>query len=345
MKKTTPLLPLFRQFIRDSQTGKRLKKNGERITNSAIDNYRFTLKNIEGFIEETGFELRICDASKLNKREMGSEKNYWKKFYKKFTAYLYKKGCYDNYVGHNIKQIRTFFNWLKYDKDLPTGDFQRLFYVRKEEVDILVLSPEQLKFLIHDEAFHHQLSPALRRVKDVFVFGCTTGLRFSDIYQLTSKNFEKQNGEWYLKVKSKKTKTYSYIKLPNYAVDIYKNYKPKSTRQPIFGKISLFIFNRTLKGIGERAGFTEPIAMTRERLGKAKNVSANKQQRFCDKMSSHMMRRTAITTLLILGMPEHLVRKISGHSYSSKSFNRYVHYAQVYIDKEIDKVHAKLETY
>jgi integrase len=58
-----------------------------------------------------------------------------------------------------------------------------------------------------------------------------------------------------------------------------------------------------------------------------------------------MMRRTAITTLLILGMPEHLVRKISGHSHSSSSFNRYVHYAQAYVDTEIDKVHEKLETY
>ncbi len=55
------------------------------------------------------------------------------------------------------------------------------------------------------------------------------------------------------------------------------------------------------------------------------------------------MRRTAITTLLILGMPEHLVRKISGHSTVSGFFNRYVHYAQAY--KEIEKVHSKLEVY
>ena len=76
-----------------------------------------------------------------------------------------------------------------------------------------------------------------------------------------------------------------------------------------------------------------------------KKVTADKQDRFCDKMSSHMMRRTAITTLLILGMPEHLVRKISGHSHTSSSFNRYVHYAQAYIDREIDKVHRVLEEY
>ncbi|GGD07497.1 tyrosine-type recombinase/integrase [Hyunsoonleella pacifica] len=346
MKKTTLLLPLFKQFIRDSETGKRLKKNGERITKGSINNYKYTFNNLQKFSIDTGFELRICDASKLNKRELRSEKNYWKKFYKNFTDYMYKNGCFDNYVGANIKLIRTFFNYLKYDRDFPTGDFQHLFYVRKEDIDILVLSPEQLKFLIHDTEFENSLTPAIKRTKSIFVFGCTTGLRFSDIFNLTNKNFEQQNNDWYLKIKSQKTKTYSFIKLPEYAIDIYKTYKSKSSKIPVFKPISLFIFNRNLKLIGEKAGFTNPIAMTRERQGKTKMLHKNvKQIRFCDKMSSHMMRRTAITTLLILGMPEHLVRKISGHSYASNSFNRYVHYAQAYIDKEIDKVHSKLEAY
>lgn len=335
MKTTSLLIPFFKKFIKDSESGKRLKKNGERILKGSIDNYKYTLNNLILFTTNTGFELRICDASKLNKRELGSEKNYWKKFYKKFTEFLYKKGCFDNYVGANIKVIRTFFNYLKNDKDFNTGGLQRLFYVRKEEVDILVLSPEQLKFLIHDIEFHKNLTPAMRRVKDVFVFGCTTGLRFSDIFNLTNKNFEKQQEEWYLKIKSQKTKTYSFIKLPKYAITIYKLYEQKSSKTPVFGSISLFIFNKNLKHIGEKAGFTNPIEVSREKQGKTKDTS-KKGLRFCDKMSSHMMRRTVITTLLILGMPEHLVRKISGHS---NSFNRYVHYAQAYIDK----VHNKLE--
>lgn len=345
MKKPQPLLPLYKTFIRESETGKRLKKNGEKISKGSIANYKYAYTNLERFCEDTGFVLRVCDVSKFTKREWISEKNYWKKFYKKYTNYLYSKGCYDNYVGANIKQIRTFFNYLMFDKDINTGDFQKLFYVRKEAVNILVLSPEQLKFLIHDEAFHNSLSPALKRVKDVFVFGCTTGLRFSDIYMLTNKNFKKQYANWYLKLRSKKTKTYSYIKLPDYAVAIYKKYKPKSASTKVFSKVSLFIFNRTLKEVGKKANFSDPIEMTRERLGKSKRLYQQKQLKFYDKMSSHMMRRTAITTLLILGMPEHLVRKISGHSHASSSFNRYVHYAQTYIDKEIDKVHHKLESY
>jgi integrase len=344
MKIPQSLLPLFQQFIKDSQTGKRLKKNGEKIKQGTIDNYKYTYTNLERFVQEKSFDLRICDHRKLTKRERLAEKNYWKKFYKKFTAYLYSRGCYDNYVGANIKQIRTFFNYLELEKDIFTGGYHKSFYVRKEAIDILVLSPEQLKFLIHDKAFEMSLSKAQCRVKDIFVFGCTTGLRFSDIFQLTNKNFEVQNGVSYVKIKSKKTKVYSYIKLPQYAEQIYNKHKSPKVNSPVFGKMSLFIFNRSLKLLGEKAGFTNPVQMTRERLGQTKNLKS-KQIRFCDKMSSHMMRRTAITTLLILGMPEHLVRKVSGHSSSSQAFNRYVHYAQTYVDKEIDKIHHKLENY
>lgn len=346
MKKTTPFIPLFKQFIRDTETGKRLKKNGEKITQGTINNYYYVLQNLIEFAAKTNFDLRICDASKLNTREITSEKNYWKKFYKKFTEFLYKKGCYDNYVGANMKQIRTCFNYLKHDKDFNTGDFQRLFYVRKEEVDILVLSPEQLKFLIHDTVFEKGLTHSEQRIKDIFVFGCSTGLRFSDIFLLKNKNFEQMEDEWYLKVKTLKTKTYSFIKLPGYAIDIFNKYKSKNNKTTVFGQISLFNFNKMLKQIGEKANFTAPIEVSREKQGKAHNMHKKAENgRFCDKMSSHMMRRTAITTLLILGMPEHLVRNISGHTNGSSSFYRYVHYAQSYIDKEITKVHSKLEIY
>ncbi len=348
MKKSQAIIPLFKKFIKDTEAGRRVKKNGERIKKDSIDNYKYVLNNLIEFTASSKFELRICEASRLTKKEYTSEKNYWKKFYKKFTDFLYKKGCYDNYVGHNIKVIRTFFLYLKNEKDFSTGDFQRVFYVRKEEVDILVLSPDQLKFLIHDKDFDSSLTPAQKRIKDIFIFGCCTGLRFSDIFSLTNKNFEAQEETYYLKIKSKKTKTYTSVKLPIYAIEIYQRYRPKSMRTAVFGESSLFYFNKTLKTIGEMADFTDPIIQTREQLGMPKDIAKknrNREIRFCDKMSSHMMRRTAVTTLLILGMPEHLVRKISGHSSNSNSFNRYVHYAQIYMDKEIDKVHMKLQEY
>ncbi len=54
------------------------------------------------------------------------------------------------------------------------------------------------------------------------------------------------------------------------------------------------------------------------------------------------MRRTAITTLLVLGMPEPLVRKISGHTANSKEFYKYVKYSESFLDEETDKAFDRL---
>lgn len=341
MKIKHNLLPLFLKFINDSKSGRRLKKDGSRIGKGSIKNYERVYKNLIQFQEANSFEFRGCLITHLNSREFKSEKNYWKKFYKNFTTFLYKRGCYDNYVGQNIKVIRTFINYLRVEKGLDIGEFYKQMYVRKEEISIIVLTPGRLKFLIKNKDLENKLSEKEKIVKDIFVFGCTTGLRYSDIMNLTIKNFSKVNEDYYFNVTSKKTKSRSSIKLPEYAVLIYKKYRSRSSKTLLFKKMSLNTFNELIKKIGEKAGFIEVIQNKREVRGSEKNKSIRKN-RFCDKMSSHMMRRTAITTLLIMGMPEILVRKISGHKDGSKSFFRYVDFARTYFDKETEKAFDKL---
>jgi hypothetical protein len=51
------------------------------------------------------------------------------------------------------------------------------------------------------------------------------------------------------------------------------------------------------------------------------------------------MRRTAITNMLMRGVPENLVRKISGHSPLSKEFYRYVALSQDYQDTQMRKMY------
>jgi intergrase/recombinase len=54
------------------------------------------------------------------------------------------------------------------------------------------------------------------------------------------------------------------------------------------------------------------------------------------------MRRTAITTLLIMGVPETIVRRVSGHAPGSKEFHKYVGLAQDYLNKEVKNAYQKL---
>ena len=346
-KKELLFLPLYDKFIIASKNGRRMQPNGKRITQGSIDNYEYALKLIKSFCHKEAFHLRLRPVKYLTKREILAEKKYWKTFYKKFTDYLYKdRGHYDNYVGQTLKVVRTFFNYLNKEQMLGVGDFHKLFFVRKEEVPVLTLLPEELNFLIYDKTFEENLPRKLKEAKNIFVFGCTVALRFSDLMSLTKANLRKVNEQWYLIVRSKKTATETQIRLPDYAITILKNFKRRDSK--LLPQYYLSTLNDHIKIICEKAGFTQSVNKSRSVRGKLmsiKNVSnkTDQQYRFCDLVSSHTMRRTAITTMLCLGVPEQVVRKISGHSPMSKEFFRYISLAQSYQDNETSKMFEMLK--
>jgi site-specific recombinase XerD len=276
---------------------------------------------------------------------METEKTYWKKFYLKFSVFLYHdQGYYDNYAGQVFKNIKVFFNYLNKELLLGVGDFHKGFYVRKEEIAIFPLMPEDLNFLIYNSEFEISLSKRMKEVKDVFVFGCTVALRVSDLLQLKKLSIRMIKNNHYLMVRSIKTSTETLIMLPDYAVDIISKYsKMKSRLLPVFNASNL---NSYIKLLLEKAGYTQPIMKTRDRRGKPMAIRKQNKGaglRFCDVASTHTMRRTAITTMLCLGMPEQLVRKISGHAPHTKEFYRYLLLAQSYQDGETAKMFDKLK--
>lgn len=338
---------LYDRFISDSVSGKRLQPNGKRLSAGSIKNYGSTKLLLENYCASSTTNLRIRPIRYLNKKGMEREKNYWKKFYRRFTDYLYIS-CkhYDNYVGQNIKNIKAFFNYLNKELALGVGEFHKQFYVYKEEIAIFPLMPEELNFLIYDRIFEEGLSLRMKEVKDFFVFGCTVALRVSDLLRLKASNLRAVGGIYYLSVRSKKTDTASLIKLPDYAVAIISKYKKHgSILLPHFNITNL---NEYIKELLQLAGMVQEVSLIRYRRGKAialkkKDNKIAKAFRFCDVATTHTMRRTAITTMLSLGMPEQLVRRISGHAPNSKEFFRYVSWAQTYQDQETERMFEQLK--
>jgi integrase len=336
---------LFKTLIKDTTKGRRVQKSGKRIRSSTTDNYIYTQKLLTEYVEQTKNELRIYLVNNLTTKEKEQAKKYYKKFFSDFTDFLYfKKDFYDNYVGLIVKSIRTFFNYLTAEHNLSIGEYHKLFYVPNEEIPIVVLSPEQLNYLISDAELEEKLPESLKVIKDVFVFGCTVALRFSDLMGLKNENLLFYNDTYHLKVTSLKTSTNTTIKLPKYAVDILKKYhKKQKTLIPTFSKSYL---NKSFKKLASYLAFKETLIKERTKRGVKYPIYKNKAKRLhytlADHITTHTMRRTAITYMLRLGMPELAVRKISGHSANSKEFFRYIELAQLYIDEHTDKVFEKI---
>lgn len=355
--KTQLMIPLFERFIKESYQGKRTKADGSRVKEQTIRNYEYVLRYLQDYEQQACELIRIQLIKNRSQRLFMAEKKYWRKFYAGFTQYLYKeKNCYDNYVGTVIKTIRIFFNWLQREKGINTGEFYKSFYVCKEEVPIVTLVPDRLQLLMNNKEFDSKLNVSLRKAKSIFIFGCTVGLRVSDLFNIRFTDIEKHGEMQYLPVKTQKTGAIVRIKLPQHAIDIVENFRlTAKNRKTVFPPVPRTRFNNQLKEIAELAGWTEAVGKQRSKKGisidiKKKGNNTTEREiskndrvyRFCDLVSSHTMRRTAITTMLMMGMKEHVVKQISGHAGNSKSFHRYVNLVQPFMDEEMDKVFSKL---
>ncbi len=179
------------------------------------------------------------------------------------------------------------------------------------------------------------------QVKDIFVFGCLVGLRISDLLSLKSSNLERNYSNYHITVMSKKTRTVCSIKLANFAIKILQKYRQQY--DTLLPPIHIYNFNNHIRAIAEKAGWTETYEKKRSKRGILQVISklaARSNYRFCDLISSHTMRRTAITLYLSMGMPEQFVRRISGHSPTSKEFFRYVKFTENSLDNELERIHS-----
>lgn len=347
MIKELSMISLFEIFISDTEKGKRRMLDGNRIKPQTVNNYRHTLKLLKAYESFCCKPIMVKTNIRNNQRLIRQQKKYWDNFYRRFSRFLYlHKGCHDNYCGHVFKHIKCFFRYMKNEKFIVLPEFYDRFYVRKEDIGIITLLPERFCFWLLDEKFLASLNASQQRCREMFIFGCIAALRFSDLRNIRVRDIEKRGPDYFLNYRSLKTEHPVKVKLPAFAVDIFTKYslRRKLATSKLFPYVSLFGFNRNLKALGKKAGWTEVTGKFRSVDGQQKELKniKGKTYRFCDLLSSHAMRRTGITILLMAGMPEYLVRKISGHTAHSESFFRYVNFAQSYITDELTKAHAEL---
>ncbi len=148
---------------------------------------------------------------------------------------------------------------------------------------------------------------ALEKVRDIFLFQCFTGLRYSDVTQLRVGDIK--DGQIVLTT----IKTYDSlnIDLNNHSKDIIKKYSEgKDKTAKVLPTISNQKMNDYLKELMELAGIDEPIRLVYFKGNKRIEKVVPKYAL----ITTHVGRKTFICTALALGIPPQVVMKWTGHS-------------------------------
>lgn len=236
-------------------------------------------------------------------------------FYNQYLGFLKTDhNLSSNTVGKHIKTIKSFMNEATergYNTNLEFRN--KRFKTIREESDTVYLSIDELKKI---EKVDFSASPRLERVRDLFLIGCYTGLRFSDFTQIKPENIVSNNTV--IEIRTHKTGQRVSIPLHKTVRKILKKYKnnlPKAyTNQTM---------NDYLKDVVSVAGIKEEVETTITKGGKVVKKPLPKYKL----VSTHTARRSFATNLYLAEVPTISIMKITGHK-TERSFLQYIRMTQ-----------------
>lgn len=261
---------------------------------------------------QTKSHIRDFIKWKYNKSDY-KLKNIKMSFITEFEYYLKAEKNFEQNTIHKTLQRFKQVVKIAVGLDFLAKDPFLLHKNRKPKKQVIFLNREELLALEN----YQFASIRLQQVADMFIFCCYTGLAYSEMANLKTKDLVLgfDDKHWINIYRSKTRKTYE-IPLLSRAQEILDKYKNNATLLPI---ISNQKFNSYLKEIADIVGIDK-------------------------KLTHHTGRKTfASTVLLYNDVPMEIVSELLGHSDISTTQNHYAKVVKKKISEHIDKLDEKLK--
>lgn len=281
------------------------------------NNQRYKLINIfDEFIRECSQQNNWTESTI---KKLTTVKNHLKEYDKDITfdelsletlaeyvSYLHKVGLRNNTINKLINLTKWFLRW-SIEKGYNNNNTFESFKPK------LKTTPKKVVFLTWDELTELReykipdTKKYLDRVRDVFLFLCYTGLRYSDVYNLNRSDIK----ESHIEITTVKTNDSLIIELNSYSKAILEKYKDfHFENNKVFPVISNQKMNNYIKELAELTGINEPIRETYYKGSQRIDEITPKYAL----LGTHAGRRTFICNALTMGIPAQTVMKWTGHS-------------------------------
>jgi integrase len=275
------------------------RDSGKRLAKGTIRIYRNTLSRLRTFQEE--YHKRIdFDTIDLE-------------FYDHWIDFLSDglQLC-NNSVGRYTKTLKMFLNEAT-DRELNTNlTFRnKRFKILSEQTYSIYLNEKEL-----EEMFQLDLSgnKKLERVRDLFIVGCWTGLRFGDLTNILPENIKGDK----IEIKTQKTGQIVVLPMHRMVKEIMERYKDFPNSLP--PSISNVKMNAYLKIVGELVESLHEITQTNITRG-GRLITKNRKK--YELVTVHTARRSFATNLYKDGVSSLTIMKLTAHK-SEKVFLNYL---------------------
>ena len=221
---------------------------------------------------------------------------------------LLRKDLRNTTISKNLAFLRWFLRWAA-KKGYYPGNLHDTFKPKLKGVD----GNKEIIYLTRDEISRlesWQFAPtqsSLARVRDVLLFCCFTGLRYSDVAKLKRTDIK----DGFFDVVTQKTHDGLRIELNDHAQAILDKYRNDNIKGglalPVISNVKM---NAQLKVMGQVCGIDEPTRIVYFQ-GHERHEQVFPKWAL---LTTHCGRRTFVVTALQLGIPSEVIMKWTGHS-------------------------------
>ncbi|WP_283637062.1 tyrosine-type recombinase/integrase [Aquaticitalea lipolytica] len=304
------LLPFYKWFI-DNYQKNPLMTSSKPLSKGTAKTYTNAYKLLKQFNKEFTYRL--------------SYEKIGQKFYRDYLKWLQTKHYTANYIGTQIKVLKTMLNAsLELEHHNNREHLKKYFSKPTEEVNHIYLNPDELQALFKVDVSNIKpikiskslyLTPEqLDNARDLFLISANTGLRVSDFNRLKLKNIIETDGRKFIQIITKKTQNPVTIPVNTMVNNILKKrdgHPPKRmTDQHI---------NYAIKEVAKLAEINSIETIERTIGGVKKSTEYKKYEL----ISNHSARRSYSTNAFLAGVPIQDIMMSTGHK-TEKIFKNYV---------------------
>lgn len=274
--------------------------SGVRLAQTTLKKYRTTLQHLIDFEKK---KKRVLEFTSLDLL-----------FYEDWISFLTNsKGLAVNSVGKYVQTLKTFLRAAEEEGiEVNQSYNSRRFRTPTEQTDKVYLTESEL-----NEMMHLDLSqdPRLERVRDLFLVGAWTGLRFGDFSKLQPEQFDGDR----LKIRTAKTGKVVEIPLHSCVQEIRSKYAGKFENS-LPPAVSNQKMNAYLKEVAARVPSLQSVVILTSTVAGSRMNTTKRKFEF---VTTHTARRSFATNLYSKGCPTRSIMAITGHQ-TEAAFRAYI---------------------
>ena len=283
-------------FIKDSESGVRLSPTKKKLKPSTINSFKTTRKKIAAFFNSKGWDLKLWEITQEHIDMLSDH------------LILDLEWSMNTHAKFMMDMLQMFKYAVKLKKLPPAILTELKFDTSREETDAIYITMDQIKEMYAIKKFD---LPEQEVVRDMFVIGCFTGMRFSD-YSVLDPSAIRNNRLSFIQVKTGAKVTIPIHPIVNEILQKYNYVLPPVPRNNEF--------NAIIKTVGEKMPSLH-VPFTKQITYKRELVEIEKMK--YEFLMTHTARRSFCSNEYIRGTDPMIIMSISGHK-SYKSFMRYI---------------------